>query len=52
MIKPRNKSFYDWCLETNNKGFLERWNYELNECSPKDVAFMWKPRTPVTLVMG
>jgi hypothetical protein len=31
-------SFYEWCLQ-NNENLLKRWNYELNQCSPKDIAF-------------
>ena len=33
------KSFYDWCLETNNEYLLELWDYNLNLVSPKDVAY-------------
>lgn len=34
-----SKSFYDWCIEHNRLDILNRWNYELNGCSPKDVLF-------------
>lgn len=33
------KSFYDWCMENNHQDFLDRWDYELNKCSPKDIGF-------------
>ena len=31
------KSFYDWCIENNRQDVLDRWDYELNDCSPKDI---------------
>ena len=33
------KSFYDWCVENNRQDMLDRWDYELNDCSPKDVCY-------------
>ena len=33
------KSFYDWCIENNRKDILSRWDYELNNCSPKDISY-------------
>lgn len=33
------KSFYDWCMENNRKDLLDRWDYDLNKCSPKDVNY-------------
>ena len=33
------KSFYDWCIENNRQDVLDRWDYELNGCSPKDVSY-------------
>lgn len=30
-------SFYDWCIENNRQDILDRWDYELNGCSPKDI---------------
>jgi hypothetical protein len=33
------KTFYDWCVENNRQDLLDRWDYELNQCSPKDVGF-------------
>lgn len=32
-----NKSFYDWCIENDRQDILDRWDYELNKCSPKDI---------------
>ena len=32
------KSFYDWCIENNRTDILDRWDYELNEYSPKDYS--------------
>ena len=34
-----SKSFYDWCIENNRQDVLDRWDYELNGCSPKDVLY-------------
>ena len=33
------KSFYDWCIESNRQDVLDRWDYGLNNCSPKDIAY-------------
>lgn len=33
------KSFYDWCIENNRQDVLDRWDYELNDCSPKDISY-------------
>ena len=35
----KGKSFYDWCIENNRQDVLNRWDYELNNCSPKDILF-------------
>jgi len=32
------QSFYDWCIENNRKDLLNRWDYELNRCSPKNIG--------------
>lgn len=37
--KAIKKTFYDWCIENNHNDYLNRWNYELNNCGPKDVSF-------------
>ena len=34
-----SKSFYDWCIENNRQDILDKWDYELNGCSPKDVCY-------------
>ena len=34
-----SKSFYDWCLENNRQDILDRWDYDLNGCSPKDISY-------------
>lgn len=38
-LLKKKKSFYEWCLETNNEDILHRWDYELNNCDPKDVIY-------------
>lgn len=35
----KSKSFYDWCVENNKQDLLDRWDYELNKCNPKEVCF-------------
>lgn len=37
-LLKKSKSFYDWCIENNRQDLLDRWDYELNKCSPKDVC--------------
>ena len=32
-------SFYDWCIKNNRQDVLDRWDYELNDCSPKDISY-------------
>lgn len=38
-----SKSFYDWCYENLDKTeadeILNRWDYELNKCSPKNICY-------------
>ena len=34
-----SKSFYDWCIENNRQDILDRWDYDLNGCSPKDISY-------------
>jgi len=34
-----NYSFYNWCIDNNKYEILDRWDYELNQCSPKDIKF-------------
>lgn len=38
----KGKSFYEWCIENNRQDVLDRWDYELNDCSPKDVLYKSK----------
>ena len=33
------KSFYDWCIENNRQDLLDRWDYDLNDFSPKEISF-------------
>ena len=34
-----SKSFYDLCIERNKQDILDRWDYEKNGCSPKEVSY-------------
>ena len=34
----KSGSFYDWCIENHRQDVLDRWDYELNNCSPKDIS--------------
>ena len=29
----------NWCLENNRQDILDRWDYELNNCSPDDISY-------------
>ena len=33
------KSFYDLCIERNRQDLLDRWDEELNGCSPEDISY-------------
>ena len=35
----KGKSFYQWCTDNNRQDVLDRWNYELNKCSPNDIGY-------------
>ena len=35
----KGKSFYVWCVEHDRNDVLERWDYELNKCTPKDISY-------------
>ena len=35
----KGKSFYDWCMKNNKQDILDRWDYELNGCSSKDISY-------------
>lgn len=44
ILKNKNKkeliiSFEQWCIENNKQDILDRWDYELNKCSPCDIIF-------------
>lgn len=32
-------SFAEWCIDNNHQDWLDRWDYELNEIGPEEVAF-------------
>ena len=32
-------TFKDWCLSNNRQDILNRWDYELNNCSPDDISY-------------
>ena len=34
-----SKSFELWCIENDRQDILDRWDYELNDCSPKEVCY-------------
>lgn len=38
LLKNSN-SFYDWCIEHNRQDVLNRWDYELNDCTPFDISY-------------
>lgn len=33
------KTFYDWCIDNNKKIYLQNWNYEKNNFSPKECTY-------------
>ena len=33
-----HKSFYDWCIENNHQDYLDLWDYELNDKTPKTIV--------------
>ena len=37
--KNNKKTFYDWCIENDKKEFLDTWDYNKNDCSPKDILY-------------
>lgn len=39
MARPMSKNLYDWCIENDREDILQLWDYELNDCTPKDVAY-------------
>jgi len=32
-------SFEKWCLDNNRQDILDRWDYELNNCSPSEICY-------------
>ena len=38
-ILSNGKSFYNWCIDNNKQYILDRWDYELNNCSSKNISF-------------
>lgn len=36
--KNLKESFYDWCLDNTRQDLLDRWDYELNKISPKEIG--------------
>lgn len=37
--KIKNMSFQEWCIENDRQGFLDRWDYELNQYDPDKISF-------------
>ena len=37
-------SLYDWCIENNKQDILDRWDYKLNDCSPKNIIYNSKQK--------
>lgn len=35
----KERTLYGWCIEHNRQDMLDRWDYELNKCSPKDIYY-------------
>jgi hypothetical protein len=42
MLRKRSKSFYDWCIENGKENYLELWDYDKNNISPKDISHKTK----------
>ena len=38
-ILENSISFEEWCINNHRKDILNRWDYEKNSCTPKDVSF-------------
>lgn len=32
-------SFYQWCINKNREDVINRWDYNLNNCSPKEICY-------------
>lgn len=37
--KPTFISFAQWCIDSDRQDVLDRWDYELNDCEPKEVSY-------------
>lgn len=37
--KEKWVSFYDWCIENNRQDILDRWDYDLNNCTPLETTY-------------
>ena len=35
----KGKSFYAWCIDNNRLDVLDRWDYDLNICSPNEILY-------------
>lgn len=40
----RGKSFYQWCVENKREDVISRWDYELNNCDPRDINYGTKKK--------
>lgn len=40
----KSKSFEQWCIENDKQDILDRWDYELNNCRPSEIAMKSKKR--------
>lgn len=38
-MQKNKQTFYDWCIENNKLIYLENWDYERNEKTPKDYSY-------------
>lgn len=39
MVERGIKSFYTWCVENDKKHYLDIWDYDSNNISPKDISY-------------
>jgi len=37
--RVKTLSFNDWCIDVGATQFIELWDYEINQCSPKDICY-------------
>lgn len=38
-LLAKSMSFYQWCIDNDHKNILDRWDYELNQCTPNDICY-------------